>query len=510
MSLETQNLMPQLVAIINTCFVCSKTYNTVQKLQDHLLNNHQIKAKKRPKNVKRPKDSSVCIVQSDDDHQQIEKHFGCPSCFEHFKELKQLENHFRKHHSECMPQLPTQQTNETEESQPEVDSDDESQAYGKRSASESSSLDSKAELMNPSCLSFVLPSADDRLVIDRFDVSAAFYNFQRSILTHKWKLSLEDHIHCAMASTSILLLAPNRYPADLLPFFDEQQINSTIGYIELKYGLKKPTMDVDLVTKAVKILQDVISRTISRETAEINLLTLEAGEKEHKFFKAIAALVKKLPRVSIQEEVKELELCSRFVDPFLCELFDDPDDGTFFRWTNELTVESKKNQSLLNWRPDIAITRLQGVRWRYNLGFGEAKPAQPDSNHFAICKDLLRVGVFCKNSIDSQNMDGVMGLQIVGRTITFYVMVLPATGIYGMYELGAIQLPSSVADIPKLLMDMATVSYILDVFGRVCVPAVTPITTKQTSATISDEILTQIFSSTQSRKRSCHLKHHYN
>lgn len=333
------------------------------------MNNHQIKAKKRPKNVKRPKDSSVCIVQSDDDHQQIEKPFGCPSCFEHFKELKQLENHFRKHHSECMPQLPTQQTNETEESQPEVDSDDESQAYGKRSASESSSLDSKAELMNPSYLSFVLPSADDRLVIDRFDVSAAFYNFQRSILTHKWKLSLEDHIHCAMASTSILLLAPNRYPADLLPFFDEQQINSTIGYIELKYGLKKPTMGVDLVTKAVKILQDVISRTISRETAEINLLTLEAGEKEHKFFKAIAALVKKLPRVSIQEEVKELELCSRFVDPFLCELFDDPDAGTFFRWTNELTVESKENQSLLNWRPDIAITRLQGVRWRIQPWF---------------------------------------------------------------------------------------------------------------------------------------------
>lgn len=77
-----------------------------------------------------------------------------------------------------MPHLPTQQTNETEEPQPAVDSDDDTQAYGKRSASESSSLDSKAELMNPSCLSFVLPSADDRIVIERFDVSAAFYNFQ--------------------------------------------------------------------------------------------------------------------------------------------------------------------------------------------------------------------------------------------------------------------------------------------------------------------------------------------
>ncbi|CEP19309.1 hypothetical protein [Parasitella parasitica] len=191
-----------------------------------------------------------------------------------------------------------------------------------------------------------------------------------------------------------------------------------------------------------------------------------------------------LPKVSVQEEVKELELCSRFVDPFLCDLFDDPDAGTFFRW-NELTVESKKKQSSLNWRPDITITRLQGVRWRYNLGFGEAKkPAQPDSNLFTICKDLLHVGVFCKNSIDPQNMDGVMALQIVGRTITVYVMVLPATGIYGMYELGEIQVPSSVADISKLLMDMATVSYILDVFGRVCVPAVIPITTKQTQVTI--------------------------
>ncbi|RCH78365.1 hypothetical protein CU097_001716, partial [Rhizopus azygosporus] len=48
---------------------------------------------------------------------------------------------------------------------------------------------------------------------------------------------------------------------------------------------------------------------------------------------------------------------------------------------------------------------------------------------------LLRVGIFCKNALDAQNMEGVLGVQVVGRTATFYVLVLPITGLYVMYEL---------------------------------------------------------------------------
>ncbi|KAI8365239.1 uncharacterized protein BYT42DRAFT_157492 [Radiomyces spectabilis] len=71
-----------------------------------------------------------------------------------------------------------------------------------------------------------------------------------------------------------------------------------------------------------------------------------------------------------------MELCSRYVDPFLGGIFDEPDEGVFLRWTNETTLEAKKQQSLLSWQPDICITRLRGVKWKAHIGFGEAKPAK--------------------------------------------------------------------------------------------------------------------------------------
>ncbi|EPB82406.1 hypothetical protein HMPREF1544_10864 [Mucor circinelloides 1006PhL] len=251
---------------------------------------------------------------------------------------------------------------------------------------------------------------------------------------------------------------------------------------------------------------------IGRPPAVIDDRSYDVGDRicAEQFAKAIAELVKKLPRVSIAEESNEMGLCSRYVDPFLCGIFDEPDEGVFLRWTNETTLEAKKQQSLLSWRPDICITSLQGIKWKANIGFGEAKPAHQGSNHYSVCRDLLRVAVFCKDALDTQKMKGIMGLQIVGRTITFYVLVLPSSGLYIMHELAKIKIPDCLNDLPKLVTDISDVLLVLDVFNRICIPSVDCPHPKRHRPTISSSIFNQLFSTSQNRKRPCVLKQHHN
>lgn len=89
-------------------------------------------------------------------------------------------------------------------------------------------------------------------------------------------------------------------------------------------------------------------------------------------------------------------------------------DILYFR-TDQTTLETKKGYGFSKRRPDICITGLNGTNWKINHGFGEAKAYSESNNHFSLCKDLLRVGIFCKNSIDLGSMKAVLGIQVVGK-----------------------------------------------------------------------------------------------
>lgn len=52
-------------------------------------------------------------------------------------------------------------------------------------------------------------------------------------------------------------------------------------------------------------------------------------------------LIIKLPPMPMEEDFGETELCSRFVEAFLCGLFGDPDNDTYLRWKNESTLEAR-------------------------------------------------------------------------------------------------------------------------------------------------------------------------
>lgn len=239
----------------------------------------------------------------------------------------------------------------------------------------------------------------------------------------------------------------------------------------------------------------------------MQLIDLDLSLQETRFVKSIIQLMGKLPRNPISDNANESELGSRYIDPFLCGLFDDPDHGMFLRWTNEITLEARKSDGLaIRNRPDICITSLCGSRFSINHGFGEVKSAAHDSNHFLLCKDLLRVATFCKDALDTHNMEAVLGIQAIGREIYFYILLLPANGVYVFLELGKVQVPNNLRDLTKLVMDAPLLLLIIDVFERLCIPSVHVRNLDRHRPTIDTSTFNQIFSSSQNRKRLCPLQ----
>ncbi|KAI8342799.1 hypothetical protein BC941DRAFT_492803 [Chlamydoabsidia padenii] len=239
----------------------------------------------------------------------------------------------------------------------------------------------------------------------------------------------------------------------------------------------------------------------------MSLKALGRTDNEFKFIEAVSALVTRLPRFPVDEDLNSNELCMRFVNPFLTGLFDDPDNDMYLRWANETTMETKQN----NGCPDLCIIKSCGVKWTAGCGYGETKPAARDNDHYVVCMDLIRVTVLSKEALNKQCLDGVLGIQIVGRTLVFYVLLLPAEGIYTLLQLAEIKIPDGLQTLSHLVVEVSNILSVMDVFDHLCVHSNDPqIITDRKTPTVPLDVLQQLFSVSKDRKWPCHLKRWHN
>ncbi|KAI8393654.1 uncharacterized protein BYT42DRAFT_488769 [Radiomyces spectabilis] len=331
-----------------------------------------------------------------------------------------------------------------------------------------------------------------------------------SLVINKWKQSLEDDLILALASTSVLLLDSNKYPDELKPFFDYDDWHTTNVHIRQLFDIKRIPLPLTTTTSFLNVIEQFLNKDIDRDAAEIKLKAMSLQGKEKRMAKMLANLVAKLPFFALDENMNESELCSRFAEPFLAGLFDDPDNGVYLRWTDERTLEAKANESTRS-RPDVCVTRSCGVKWTGSLAYGEAKPAVHGCDHFGLCRDLIKVAIFCKEALDSQLFEGILGIQIIGRTVVFYVLTLPAQSLYTLISIAKIQIPDSIQNLPALITEAPAILKVLDAFDRLCVRAAHPnVISNRHAPTLSMAKIHQLFSESKNRKRQCSLELRHN
>ncbi|KAI8333910.1 hypothetical protein BC941DRAFT_357062 [Chlamydoabsidia padenii] len=209
------------------------------------------------------------------------------------------------------------------------------------------------------------------------------------------------------------------------------------------------------------------------------------------------------------EEVKEREFYGRYLNPILYGLFDNPDEGIFFLGGtyDQINLENRESSLISKRRPDSCITRLRGVQWKNTIGVDEA------DNLYAICKDLHRLGVLSKNTVDFGKVRGILTYQAIGRSITFYMTTLLKNGFYIMVKLAHLAVPECLEDMPRYLMDFDKLSLVLNGFDKWC-QSLDPDEAEQQQQrphpTMSTPTFCRIISSTTSRARDSVMKAYYN
>jgi hypothetical protein len=102
-------------------------------------------------------------------------------------------------------------------------------------------------------------------------------------------------------------------------------------------------------------------------------------------------------------------------------------------------------------RLDAAASVIDQHAFSISRTFGEDKTQERINNVGDLVRDLIGIGIFSKETIDSSSTENVIVFQAVGNSITFYVVSFTNKHFYTMLEFAHIVIPMSLSDLPSFL-----------------------------------------------------------
>ncbi|CAG8506037.1 2654_t:CDS:2, partial [Acaulospora colombiana] len=283
-----------------------------------------------------------------------------------------------------------------------------------------------------------LPRKESRWFVNDMDVS------------EKWHLFKEESLKLAKREVEV---------------FGDELLEIMHNDILQRLTNQKTEFDEETLVKLVRIVKRLQRKEITRDDAvsELQILAVGRSYGERAILKAIRNIIESVPRVTLKSPVGEVELCTSYIDTILCPIFSDPDSGGYR--ANKQAEESKARKYTSRAKqPDAIINEINQLSWGLSKGHGEAKVQEEENNLYLLCTDLIRVAVFNKDAIDFYNMNCMLGFQVVGQHITFYLTTLLCDVLYVMVEFGHINVPMSLEQVPAFLTSLDTLLIISDAF----------------------------------------------
>lgn len=189
--------------------------------------------------------------------------------------------------------------------------------------------------------------------------------------------------------------------------------------------------------------------------------------------------------------------------------------------------EALLNASISKKRPDACISELDGLYFDASLGFAEVKPSSQKQNKKAVSRDLIRLGMFAKNTFGECFLRGCLTVQVVGKVTqksnieqkhllfcvigykaTFYITSNPSNQLYTMFELCTITIPPSIAGLLNYTTQLDEILSILQCYDNHCNHLTTEeILGSSKRDTLTDEEFDAIASVNKPNKRRCYTVH---
>lgn len=230
-------------------------------------------------------------------------------------------------------------------------------------------------------------------------------------------LLFADYINEIFATSGILLIKNGSANMELNEFID---VNATRKIKEETYnkiGMYSQKFPRDKLISMMDIIQELNRGKITTIKAVSKLLMMvdeNGSEYVNRTVLCFKKLIEELPKVQYNKE--DLELITRVIQPALLPLFDDVEKNIYFRWTDAQTEEYKEDEiKSSSKRPDGCVTLMASKS--KSIAFVEVKSAKYSKDKVKLNYDLNKLGVFSKNAIELNHLNGVLDLQVVGKSL---------------------------------------------------------------------------------------------
>ncbi|RUS12893.1 hypothetical protein BC938DRAFT_478321, partial [Jimgerdemannia flammicorona] len=158
-------------------------------------------------------------------------------------------------------------------------------------------------------------------------------------------------------------------------------------------------------------------------------------------------------------------------------------------------------------QPDAIINNTDQLSWGSSRGHGEAKVQEEMNNLYNLCADLVRVAIFNKDAIDFYNMHCMLGFQVVGQHISFYLTTLLYDGLYVMTEIGHLNMPVSLEQLPAFLTSLDTLLIVSNAYWANCVQSSSTVEMEPNKrSTLATPNFKELIAKNRDRHRSCQLR----
>ncbi|CAI2192833.1 15230_t:CDS:10, partial [Funneliformis geosporum] len=319
-----------------------------------------------------------------------------------------------------------------------------------------------------------LPREESRWILNNLDVSEKWHLFKEKSLelANKEGLFVESHTQQILSLSHVLLLKPKQHCPLMLEVFGGDLLETMHKDIIKRFTKQESEFDEKTLIELIRIIKLLQRNEIDRDKAvsELQILAVDRSYGERAILKAIRNIIERVPRTTLKSPIGEVELCTTYIDPILCPLFSNPDCGIFLRWSNKQAEESKARKQIGRAKqPDAIINEIDQLSWGLSKGHGEAKVQEEANNLYLLCTDLIRIAVFNKDAIDFYNMNCMLGFQVVGQHITFYLTTLLCDALYVMVEVSHVDAPMSLEEVPAFLTSLDTLLIISNTFWDNCI-----------------------------------------
>ncbi|KAG1135807.1 hypothetical protein G6F37_012621 [Rhizopus arrhizus] len=249
-------------------------------------------------------------------------------------------------------------------------------------------------------------AASPHILKNGHDLSKSFNRFQLKSCQEARSsgLFINANIHEILSLYHTVLLRKDQHNQAMANVIGLDNIQEFHTELLNKYVNQDIKIEKNLFIELINIFRG-INEKFDRKALKVKLHKLyEAADPlDSKIIDILINLINKLPgNILIDEEVKEFELITNYLDTVVSPIFHDPQKKLMYRWLNKATESSGDRY------PDGGSCIISQRQISCSTGFCEVKAGYMKNNTVSTHLDLLRLCIFGKDTIDNEDVENVV------------------------------------------------------------------------------------------------------